>query len=284
MKYSILINQVGIVRSGLHKVTDITDWMIIDYLKDWFFAENKKTMLNSEDGKQYTWVNYKHLIESMPLLGIKDKDAISKRFKKLKQLGLIKTITLKDNSLYFILTEQCINTCFYSEKLSNSIKTDSKSLEIIEKNDTSADLSDRNRTGYPIEIGQGVSDRDRTAQIEYQSNSISIKENNINSIIPFKRRESKAKESTVDDSTIKLTDGVVSADGLPDWVPKDEILAFVKMRKTIKKPLTVYGFKLAIGKLKRLYDEGEDIKEVLNQSILNSWQGLFPVKKSKEWL
>lgn len=177
MKYTILINQAGIVSSGLHKHTDVVDWMIIDYLKDWFFAENKKTILNSEDGKQYTWINYQHLIENMPLLGIKDKDAISKRFKKLKQLGLIKTITLKDNSLYFILTEKCIQTCFYQEKTSISVEEDSKTIENTEKNDNASDLSDRNRTGYPTEIGQGVSDRNRTAQIEYQSNRISVSNN-----------------------------------------------------------------------------------------------------------
>jgi len=112
MKYTITINQVGIVKAGLHKKTDLVDWAIIDYLKDWFFMEKKKTILNHEDGKQYTWINYKFLLNSMPLLGIKKKDGLSYRIKKLRKLGLIKTISLKDNTTFFILTEFCISTCF----------------------------------------------------------------------------------------------------------------------------------------------------------------------------
>jgi hypothetical protein len=51
-----------------------------------------------------------------------------------------------------------------------------------------------------------------------------------------------------------------------------------KMRKSIKKPLTEYAEKLAIKTLEKLHQEGNDPTEVLQQSILNCWQGLFPVK------
>lgn len=178
MKYSILINQAGIVKAGLHKYTDVVDWMIIDYLKDWFFAENKKTILNSEDGKQYTWVNYQHLIENMPLIKICDKHAITNRFKKLRKLGLIKTITLRDNSLYFILTEKCIQTCFFQEKSTVSANTHSKTIEIQRKNEYASDLCYHDSIGYATEIAQGVCNHDNTAQIEYQSNRISVSNNN----------------------------------------------------------------------------------------------------------
>lgn len=110
MKYTITINQVGIVRAGLADKTDLIDWAIIDYLQAWFFVAKEKTILNSEDGKQYTWVNYNHMIAEMPMLGLKDKDSLSYRIKKLKNLGLIKTIQTKDNTLYFILTDACAAT------------------------------------------------------------------------------------------------------------------------------------------------------------------------------
>jgi hypothetical protein len=108
MKYNIIINQIGIVENGLLKKTDIIDWCIIDYLKDWYFAETKKTIFVQDDGCNYVWVNYNHLIQEMPIIGIKEKIALMKRFKKLKKLGLIKTFQDKKNNLYFILTPKCI--------------------------------------------------------------------------------------------------------------------------------------------------------------------------------
>ena len=66
---------------------------------------------------------------------------------------------------------------------------------------------------------------------------------------------------------------------------KKTIYEFVKMRKKIKKPLTDYGLQLVLKKL----DKFENKIEVLEQSIINSWQGIYEVKQqemrkySDEW-
>lgn len=65
---------------------------------------------------------------------------------------------------------------------------------------------------------------------------------------------------------------------LPDWLPIDAWNGFLEMRKTIKKPMTEQGKKLAIGKLKNFLDAGQDIEAVLNESTMNNWQGLFELK------
>lgn len=65
---------------------------------------------------------------------------------------------------------------------------------------------------------------------------------------------------------------------LPAWLPMEEWAAYVEMRKTIKKPLTEYAIKLALGQLERLKAAGHAPAAVLNQSTFNSYQGLFPVK------
>jgi hypothetical protein len=65
---------------------------------------------------------------------------------------------------------------------------------------------------------------------------------------------------------------------LPDWVPLEAFNEFVLMRKKIRKPLTPYAVELAVKTLDRLRKEGNDPKEVLEQSIFNSWQGLFELK------
>lgn len=64
----------------------------------------------------------------------------------------------------------------------------------------------------------------------------------------------------------------------PQWLDPKIWKEYLVMRNKIKKPMTNYAEQLAIDKLGRLKDRGEDPTEVLNQSIQNSWQGLFPVK------
>lgn len=66
---------------------------------------------------------------------------------------------------------------------------------------------------------------------------------------------------------------------LPDWLPLVEWRAFVEMRKRIRKPLTDHAAKLAISKLDELRLAGDAPADVLNASVMGSWQGLFPVKK-----
>lgn len=65
---------------------------------------------------------------------------------------------------------------------------------------------------------------------------------------------------------------------LPDWIPAEAWAEFVKMRKQIKKPLTEYAAKLVVKKLGELARAGHDPQAVLDQSIMNCWQGIFEVK------
>lgn len=54
---------------------------------------------------------------------------------------------------------------------------------------------------------------------------------------------------------------------------------FIKMRKTLKKPLTDRGLKLTINNTFKLGGGDPDVmKAVLEQSIANSWIGVFPLK------
>ena len=60
---------------------------------------------------------------------------------------------------------------------------------------------------------------------------------------------------------------------------QDVITEYIKMRKLIKKPLTNYGLKLACEKLIKEFKQNEWVA-VVQQSIMNNWQGLYPLKKS----
>lgn len=72
------------------------------------------------------------------------------------------------------------------------------------------------------------------------------------------------------------------------YFPDDERLNqafcdFVDMRKKIKAPMTDNAIKLAISKLEKLSQGNNEYAiEILNQSIMNSYKGLFPVKGKEE--
>lgn len=77
------------------------------------------------------------------------------------------------------------------------------------------------------------------------------------------------------------------------YFPNDEslnqaFLDYLEMRKQIKKPMTDRAIKLVIKKLEELsalpFSNSMDNDlaiQILNQSVMNSWQGLFPLKKQK---
>ena len=62
---------------------------------------------------------------------------------------------------------------------------------------------------------------------------------------------------------------------LPDWLDAEVWDSFVKFRKEIKSPLSVHAAELALRKLDRLRKEGQDPTQVIEQSILSGWKGLF---------
>lgn len=68
---------------------------------------------------------------------------------------------------------------------------------------------------------------------------------------------------------------------IPDWIPADAWAGYVDMRKKIKKPMTDRAVQLAIGTLEKYRDAGQNIGAVLDQSTMNSWQGLFEVRERR---
>lgn len=77
------------------------------------------------------------------------------------------------------------------------------------------------------------------------------------------------------------------------YFPNDEslnqaFLDYLEMRKQIKKPMTDRAIELAIKKLEELsalpFSDSMDNDlaiQILNQSVMNSWQGSFPLKGQK---
>lgn len=69
-------------------------------------------------------------------------------------------------------------------------------------------------------------------------------------------------------------------EGLPENL-KETLYEFEEMRKSIKKPMTDVARKRLIRELQKLAGENvQQMIKILDQSILNSWAGVYPLKQN----
>lgn len=103
LKYFININQLAIIINNWD--IDLIDAAIYDYMKAFIGCDNKKIQRLEIEGKSYKWIAYQKIINDMPILKIKSKDAIANRLNNLCEIGLLEKYTNKDdgNKTYFRL-------------------------------------------------------------------------------------------------------------------------------------------------------------------------------------
>lgn len=65
---------------------------------------------------------------------------------------------------------------------------------------------------------------------------------------------------------------------LPDWLDKELWESFLQFRKELKSKMTDHAQELAIRKLEKWRAAGHDPKEIIENSIINGWKGLFEPK------
>lgn len=61
----------------------------------------------------------------------------------------------------------------------------------------------------------------------------------------------------------------------------DALREYIDFRKKIKKPMTDRAIQLAVGKLQKMSSIVDEQIAIIEQSIMNGWQGLFPLKDDK---
>lgn len=109
---------------------------------------------------------------------------------------------------------------------------------------------------------------------ELNPEKLSINNNIINNNINNNKINKKEKKETEFDFLIN--------DNFTDKELKQTIYEFIKMRKAIKKPLTTHGLELIINKLKKLSNNSKEQIKILDNSIMNNWQGIFPLKPDEK--
>lgn len=65
---------------------------------------------------------------------------------------------------------------------------------------------------------------------------------------------------------------------IPDWVDGELWADYLEHRQKLKKPMTSKAQQLAISQLERFFKDGENVRDVIEQSIQNGWAGLFTTK------
>lgn len=243
MKYTIMgFSQAKAVELGL----DVQDLTILRWFID--YKETSKMVQMIIEGKPYYWINYKGIIEDLPIINIK-KDTLYRRLKKLveKEVLIHISITKGGTFSYYNIGKNYLSLINF-----NSIeKPDEKKSEGTEKNPG----------GYGFKSVGGT--EKNPDQIINLLNNTNLLNNN---------KKKKKKENEFDLIINNYTDN-------EDL--KNTIYEFIKMRKTIKSPMTSNALKLMLNKLERL--EPDDINRkilVLEQSIMNSWKGIFELKEN----
>ena len=102
---------------------------------------------------------------------------------------------------------------------------------------------------------------------ENGSNNIVEPIPNINTDKNTDKKEKEEKEKTINDIIAEQKEEL-----------QDPLREYVKMRKSIKKPITTHGLELALKRLSELTSDTSVAVKIINQSIMNSWQGLFELK------
>lgn len=96
-----------------------------------------------------------------------------------------------------------------------------------------------------------------------------ILDNNILDNNTVSKKERKSKSKSYDEQIAEYT-------GNEDL--QNALKAFLQMRSFIKKPITEYALKLMLKKLDEIGNTDDEKIAILNQSIINNWQGIFPLK------
>lgn len=131
MEYNININQCGVVKTGLVDKLDLVDCSILHYIRGWIWRHGRNAAVICLHGRPYVWIHFRTLMDEMPLLHITCREALSRRLRKLEQLGLIKRFSDPGKRVYITTTELC-ETIYHSASVIDEV-IDEVSHEVIDE-------------------------------------------------------------------------------------------------------------------------------------------------------
>lgn len=145
-----------------------------------------------------------------------------------------------------------------------------KELEALPENPFSASFFEKYRSAFHL--------------VKARTSSGVIGKNEAPQQAPSKPLRSQEQEQEQEQETPIGVQGVKPpkppALEIPDWIPVKPWDEFVAMRRAKGKraPFTLAAAKGIVAEIEKLKDQGQNPEQVLTQSVMNGWSGVFPVK------
>ena len=193
------------------------------------------------DGERYVMLTFGKLQKDLPLLDI-SKRALSERLQKLVDFKILKYKFIKDGGTFSLFA--------FGENYINLVRS------------TDDGVCAQPTTGYAVDQQRGMRSTDDGVCTQPTTKDNSIINNSI-----LNKKEKEEKEKTINDIIAEQKEEL-----------QEPLREYVKMRKSIKKPITTHGLELAVKRLSELTSDTSVAVKIINQSIMNSWQGLFELK------
>ena len=156
--------------------------------------------------------------------------------------------------------------------ISTKIEFKENSKEVLRRYITITETPiNKNDEGYYQNCKGGINKNVKTPINKNVKENNTIINNTSNNTIKKKERKREKKQTNYDS---------IINESIQDETVKQELYEFIKMRKLIKKPLTDRALKLLISKLNKLSSIPAEQVQILDNSIMNNWQGIFPLKNN----
>lgn len=236
-------------------------------LKEDFFEEDSIEWLEEqENGHKYSLFYLKLCLKSLKSNGILVRkvgnmlvpydnkklaemtkmpvDTVIVAMELLKGIGLVEV--LENGELYITQLEKMIGSTSkgaLKKQQQRALQKENQTFLIEEDNEETK--------GGHLSTKDKDKDKDKIKDKEINKKKESKKENNYDSII----------EDLINDEDIK-----------------ENIYEFIKMRKLIKKPMTDRALKQLINRLYSLTSNKEEQLQILDNSIINNWANIYPLK------
>lgn len=253
--------------------------------KDFFEARPIKRLRTMSNGDTYTIIYLKLLLKTVENNGFyyyegidediyneialdldEDLEAVKNTVNYLVQKNLM-TISESEAELYQMA--EMVGSETASTRRARKSREKSKSVAMQHQCNTNATHCNNLQQKCNVEKEKEI-EIDKELDIELEKEKEQEKEQ--------EQKEKTKKEKKPKETHISVIENYTLNEDL-----KEALKDFVEMRKAIKKPITIKGLKIALGKLDKWALDDLTKIDIVNQSIERSWSGLFPLRNNNQY-
>lgn len=243
-------------------------------LKDNFFQQKEiKKLRKIAGGDTYTIIYLKLQLLSLENEGVLVYEGVEKDFAEQLSYEIDEDRDNIEITLQFMnankLIEELEENTFFLPKINECIGKESESAERMRRmRARQKEIKDKNvtllRSGDECDVTSVTCDTEKEKEKELEKKLDIEKE---------KKEKKKTKKEPTQTEIDELVNAYTSNEEL-----KSTLIEFVKFRKSIKRVMTTRALELLLKKLDKLSNDDNTKIEILNESIMNGWNGVFPLK------